>query len=878
MTQFPRTMRVSTRTILDLAKVRGQWVENCGATEEWFGLRIYEKMELLGERLALFIRRGSLSPDEDRTMARGGMDAAFAQLDLLMRAGCAAGLSDAELLERIGSSDRGIAGVAFEVLIRRHGPTVLATCRATLRNEHDAEDAFQTTFLVLASRMRLLRNGGSLGPWLHRVAVRASERARAQAARRRIREMQSVVREASFRRGPEGDVERDELKRVIHHELERLPERYRKVLVLCDLQSKSYEQAAAALRVPVGTIRSRLSRGREGLRRRMVRRGVTVTAGILAGTCTVAQASAGISAVLVSETTRLAVLSASGALVAQAIPRAARAGAIASLLRMQGVAKAVLATTLVGGFIGLTVGGPASRRSAVTRESRAAQNSQEPASRGNPASRAPAENGDQTQRQSGPVAGGKLAFDKPETRRSVGELLEEARRRAGDLSDSRSKAQMLRAVGTIYAKVGDQEAARTVFQQAIDVAVTIDDREMRVHTLEDIAAGQIESNARDAGLATIRRGFELTQTIGDEHQRNNTRMYIVRTLARAGDLDAALRTARDLPPTMYRRRAIAYAFGGLKQSIGPGALLFMPSFLKMAEELGDPGSEAECMAFLAEALTDPADVGVLMTLADRVESLGAGNGAQAGGRESVLDSQARVLTALAKAQAKAGSSEAAAATWRKTESLLSGLAVGSESLRSERMSQVACNLADSGDVTGALRLADAIVYEYPKAHTLAHIARFQAEAGHRDAARELFARAVQTAHEIKIRGTRADRPNSFYLNSSECLRTVAYIQGLAGFCTEALQTAAAISESKRKNDAMAMIAGCMAHQGQPKQAFQLADQIDDERSKSFALQRVGEGLAESGDIRGALEWARNRASSKARADALFGIVRVIAKP
>ncbi len=811
-------------------------------------------------------------------MARGGMDAAFAQLDLLMRAGCAAGLSDAELLERFGSSDREIASVAFEVLIRRHGPMVIAACRATLRNEHDAEDAFQTTFLVLASRVGLLRSGGSLGPWLHRVAVRASERARAQAARRRIREMQSAEREVPLRRGPECDVERDELKRLIHQELERLPDRYRKVLVLCDLQSASYEQAAATLRVPVGTIRSRLSRGRAKLRARMVRRGVTVTAGILAGTCTVVEASAGVAAVLVSETTKLAVLSAGGVLFADTVPKAAEAGAIVSFLRVQSLAKAVLATAFVGGFIGLTAGGPASRPSAVLREARAAQTSQKHVLSGEQTASAPTGKGNQTQQKTGPVAGGKLAFDKPETRASVVQLLEEARRRAGDLSDARSKAQMLRAVGTVYAKVGDPDAARTVFQQAIDVAVTIDDREMRVHTLEDIAVGQIESNAREAGLATIRRAFDLTETIADEHQRNNTRMYIVRTLARAGDLDEAIRIVRDLPPTMYRRRAIAYTLGGLKQSLGAGALLFMPTFLKMAEELGDPGSEADCQAFIAEALTDPADVGVLMTLADRLEFLSAGQGAQAGNREIVLDSQVRVLTALAKAQAKGGGSEAAAAIWRKTESLISAQAGGSESRRSQGMSRVARDRADSGDVAGALRVADLIVYEYYKATTFAHIAQVQAKAGHRDEARELFGTAVQTAHEIKIRDPRADRPGSFYLNSSECLRTIAYVQGLAGFCTEALRTAATSSESKWKNSAIAMIAGCMARQGQTQKALELADQIKDEKLKSYAFQGIGEGQAESGDIRGSLEMAKNRSGSKARADVLFGIVRAVARP
>jgi DNA-directed RNA polymerase specialized sigma24 family protein len=114
--------------------------------------------------------------------------AAIQQLDLLFRGGSTAGLSDGELLRRAASADREGADIAFETLVRLHGPMVLATCRGVLRNEHDAEDAFQATFLILARRAGSLRNGDRLGPWLHRVALRASERARVEAARRRRHE------------------------------------------------------------------------------------------------------------------------------------------------------------------------------------------------------------------------------------------------------------------------------------------------------------------------------------------------------------------------------------------------------------------------------------------------------------------------------------------------------------------------------------------------------------------------------------------------------------------------------------------------------------------------------------------------------------------
>src|SRR5258708_7986175 len=121
-------------------------------------------------------------------MSKSAGGAATRQLGLLCRAGSTSGPSDAELLSRVVSPDREGAALAFEALVRRHGAMVLATCRGVLRHEHDAEDAFQATFLVLARRAGSLRTGDRLGPWLHRVALRASERARVAATRRRRHE------------------------------------------------------------------------------------------------------------------------------------------------------------------------------------------------------------------------------------------------------------------------------------------------------------------------------------------------------------------------------------------------------------------------------------------------------------------------------------------------------------------------------------------------------------------------------------------------------------------------------------------------------------------------------------------------------------------
>jgi RNA polymerase sigma factor (sigma-70 family) len=180
--------------------------------------------------------------------------------------------NDAALLERF-VADRDEA--AFAELVRRHGPMVRATCRRFLGNTPDADDAFQAVFVVLARKAGEVRRRRLLGPWLHTVAVRAAGRAR-NAARRRA----AFERPVTAMPEPEllpADPPPEWLP-LLHEELERLPEKYRDPLVLCELQGRSRAEAAEALGIPEGTLSSRLARGRALLRRRLVRRGVAAAA------------------------------------------------------------------------------------------------------------------------------------------------------------------------------------------------------------------------------------------------------------------------------------------------------------------------------------------------------------------------------------------------------------------------------------------------------------------------------------------------------------------------------------------------------------------------------------------------------------------------
>lgn len=206
-------------------------------------------------------------------MGRGSPERLQRDLATLFGSGTIAGLTDRELVHRItrATVDQAEAEACFEILVERHGPMVLRVCRNVLRDPHDAEDAFQATFLVLAKRIRSIRKLDSVGCWLHGVAARVSARARVEAAKRRRREREGG------RLAVVSAVEDDEneLQDVrVQEEALRLPERYRAVIVLCYWEGLTHEQAAQRLGCPIGTVRSRVARARDLLRRRLIRRGV----------------------------------------------------------------------------------------------------------------------------------------------------------------------------------------------------------------------------------------------------------------------------------------------------------------------------------------------------------------------------------------------------------------------------------------------------------------------------------------------------------------------------------------------------------------------------------------------------------------------------
>ncbi len=252
-------------------------------------------------------------------------------------------VSDAALLGRfIMERDE----TAFAALVVRHGPLVLHVCQRVLGDVHDAEDAFQAAFLVLARKAATVRHPEALPAWLHGVARRAALKARL-ARTRQFREMGPLVVPAvDPRPDPLVDLSVRELLVIIDSELERLPEVYRLPVILCCLEGRSLEEAARQLGWTPGSVKGRLERGRKRLHDRLVRRGLTLSAALAAAEVSRGAASAAVVARLVAATARGAMLFAARSTTAGEV--SAEAAALAgNVIKGMALARLTIPATLL---------------------------------------------------------------------------------------------------------------------------------------------------------------------------------------------------------------------------------------------------------------------------------------------------------------------------------------------------------------------------------------------------------------------------------------------------------------------------------------------------------------------------------------------------
>lgn len=259
-------------------------------------------------------------------MAIGRLESVLRRLRNLVPGSKANGATDADLLKQFLD---GHDEAAFEALVRRHGPMVLGVCRRVLGNVHDAEDAFQAAFIVLVRKAPSISHRQLLANWLYGVAYRTALESKRTAARRRMKERtagamppQTTPCVGTWQ----------ELLPLLDLELSRLPEKYRIPIILCDLEGRARKEAAQFLKLPEGTVSSRLARGREMLARRLSRYGPIISG----GTVTLAQqaGAAALSPFLLGTVVRDATAAGAGTVSAQAA------------LLAEGVMKAMLLTKL----------------------------------------------------------------------------------------------------------------------------------------------------------------------------------------------------------------------------------------------------------------------------------------------------------------------------------------------------------------------------------------------------------------------------------------------------------------------------------------------------------------------------------------------------
>jgi RNA polymerase sigma factor (sigma-70 family) len=306
-------------------------------------------------------------------MADSGLHGAVEFIRQIAGPGREDDLADGELLRRfIERRDE----AAFAALVRRHGALVLGVCRRVLPNRADSEDAFQATFLVLVRKARSICKRPSVGSWLYGVAYRVAVRAREDGARRRARERQAE-------RAPAPDALQElvwrDLRAVLDEEVLRLPGRCRAPFLLCYLEGRTTEEAAALLRCPRGTVLSRLARARELLRGRLARRGLCLSGGLLAALLARQAAEAAVAPALAAAARHAALAAAAGnagragaaparhELLAEGVVQAmrtARARAAGALLLAVGL--------LAGGGVMLARPAPANRAPRAASEGAAA--------------------------------------------------------------------------------------------------------------------------------------------------------------------------------------------------------------------------------------------------------------------------------------------------------------------------------------------------------------------------------------------------------------------------------------------------------------------------------------------------------------------------
>jgi RNA polymerase sigma-70 factor (ECF subfamily) len=635
--------------------------------------------------------------------------------------GTSGGLSDAQLLERFAARRD---ECAFEALVRRHGPTVFGVCRRILGNTHDAEDAFQATFLVLARKAASIGRGELVAGWLYAVARQTAKKARALNVRKQTKERQvtQMIEADEVAHDPW-----DDRLRLLEEELSRLPDRYRFPIIFCELEGKTHREAADQLGWPVGTVSGRLSRARRILRERLARRDQALSGTTLPAVFARGSVSPRLPFSLVSATVKAACEFGSRSFGPDVI--SVQAATLADTMMRQLMLKklAILALSLA---IGLGGGLESLRAFAFA---------------------SPPSDRDPGLAAVGSQFGSDIQRDRNETKKVLDRAIEDA----DAIQDLTQRCWILNDIARAQARAGLADDLTPTHKKLIKAANETE------HTHRLIDAAQCLAETGD-----LKTAFEVAGALQPDFQRERALAEIASAQARAGDSEAARKTAamiRGAGDQGIALHAIAKAHADRRE---------FDVALKTVETLAIEYEKAGSLADIAACQLRAGDTAFRQTLNRAREAAAAipifiGNSeqpsdfkpsalAQIAGilAEANADDEAKQVTGgiskdpwqdiarmnIAKAQAGRGDIDGALKTTNTIQK---------RDQKTESLENIVAALVTKNDFARATALAGTIPERLSRWSALLEIAKGRARAGERAVATKIFDQILAESQEAR---------------------------------------------------------------------------------------------------------------------------------
>jgi RNA polymerase sigma factor (sigma-70 family) len=736
---------------------------------------------------------------------------------------------------------------------------VLKVCRQVLGDSHDADDAFQATFLVLLRKAHSVRNADSVASWLNGVAYRISRNARVAGIRRRAHE-----RRGAEMRAPKdaGEADRPESWPEIHEEIARLPARYREPLVLCYLEGLTTGAAAHRLRCPQGTVLSRLARGRERLRVRLIRRGLAPGDRVGTRDLPPGPEATGVAGALLSATVRLGTRFFDDPTAAAAV-----SASVASLV--EGDLQAMLWTKMkAGALLGWALAALAAGAGA------ALAYQDRPEGRDVRSREAP-------RKAARPAVSSSIVFVPLPARGDLHRLLRRASSEAIALAKTKpaSSSWCLTTIATAQAKAGDLDGAGATFVEA--VRESEGGGAANPWNLWRIGHHQVVCGLKEEARATLRRAVQVMPGVEGDYQKDS---WTVRSLSVIVQDQAVLGDTEDARKTVERLLAFSNTFfetspiknaRDVDSPMIAAAIAAVGDFegaFRKAEGVQNGGNVlGEIASAAARTLDRAAARRFVREAADRLATMkwvddtyfGLSDLAEAQARLGDVEGARRLARAIGEGPSRGGHDMTygqpyamirVATVQREIGDTIGARETLREAFRSVndhprmrgrdgRFLQVASGQIASGDLEGAARTVAAIEGDRPE--TLASLSRAYAARGDDAAARTSMTRALIDARQAARNPPSLDR----------AVMELAEVQAMAGDVPGALKTARAIRDPMYQEWALQRIISARATAGDVAEALRLVlDESKTPEERRAALQGLGQGV----EIRLALPWPTRR--------------------